>query len=105
VTLEEAKVENAAKLGSIEHITALTGDEENVLKVVAMFTLLLILGLDPAALLMVILFAHLLSRLINKDELSGEPSNGIELSDDAIKEVKRLEEIGYLKNRTKGRKR
>jgi len=105
VTLAEAKVENAAKLGSIEHITALTGDDENVMRVVAMFTLLLILGLDPAALLMVILFAHLLSRLINKDESSGELSNGIELSDEAVEEVKRLAESGYIKNRIKGRKR
>ncbi len=105
VTLEEAKVENAAKLGSIEHITALTGDDENVLKVVAMFTLLLILGLDPAALLMIILFSHLLSRLINKDESSGELYNGIELSDEAVEEVKRLAESGYIKNRIKGRKR
>ena len=101
VDLEEAKVENAAKLGSIEHITALTGNDENVLKVVALFTLLLIMGLDPAALLMVILFAHLLGRLLNKDESSG----AVELSNNAIKEVKRLEDIGYLKNRTKGKKR
>lgn len=101
VVLEEAKVENAAKLGSIEHITALTGNDENVLKVVAMFTGLLILGLDPAALLMVILFAHLLGRLIKKNE----SSDTLDLSTDASKEAKRLEEIGYLKNRTKGRKR
>ena len=104
VVLEEAKVENAAKLGSIEHITALTGNDENVLKVVALFTLLLIMGLDPAALLMVILFAHLLGKLIKKDELS-ESSESSGLSGAAAKEAKRLEEIGYLKNRTKGRKR
>jgi hypothetical protein len=101
VTLSEAKVENAAKLGSIEHITALTGNDENVLKVVAMFTLLLIMGLDPAALLMVILFAHLLGKLIHKDESSSE----IKLSEEEITETKRLQKIGYLKDRTKGRKR
>jgi hypothetical protein len=104
VVLEEAKVENAAKLGSIKHITALTGNEDNVLKMVAMFTLLLIMGLDPAALLMVILFAHLLSKLIKKNEPS-EPSESLELSDEAVTEVRRLEKIGYLKNRTRGKKR
>jgi hypothetical protein len=71
---------------------------------VAMFTLLLIMGLDPAALLMVILFAHLLSKLIKKNEPS-EPSESLELSDEAVTEVRRLEKIGYLKNRTRGKKR
>ena len=104
VKLEEAKVESAAKLGSIEHITTLAGDDGDVMKWVAMFTILLMLGLDPAALLMVILFAHLLGKLVRKDETPETPEIP-ELSDATAKEAKRLEDIGYIKNRTKGNNR
>lgn len=103
--LEEEKVKNAAKLGSIEHITAVTGQDENVLEMVALFTLLLIMGLDPAAILMVILFTHLLGRLVREEkperEPEKEPERPPELSAEATEEAKRLEKIGFIKNRIK----
>jgi len=106
--LEEEKVKNAAKLGSIEHITAVTGQEENVLKMIALFTLLLIMGLDPAAIVMVLLFTHLLGMLIReqKSELPtpepiSEPIPESDLSNEVLEEAKRLDKIGFMKNRIK----
>ena len=101
--LEEAVVVNAAKLGSIEHISAFTdGDKDDILKIVALFTLLLMLGLDPAAIMMVILFSFLLSKKIRSEQ---KPVDSImHLDDDTKAAVEHLDRIGYLKNRRKGRK-
>jgi hypothetical protein len=99
-TLEEEVVDNAAKLGSIEHISAFTdGDKDNILAIVAWFTVLLMLGLDPAAILMVILFTFLLSKKIRDDNVSSDPIEG--LDEDTKAAVAHLNEIGYLKNRKK----
>ena len=108
IRLEEARVEKAAKLGSIEHISAFVGeDPEDVLKVVALFTLLLMLGLDPAALLMVVLFTSLLSKKMKHDrelELAEANKDPIEqLDEDTKAAVEHLNEIGYLERR-KGKK-
>lgn len=95
--LEEEIVANAAKLGSIEHLSAFTdGDKDNILEIVAWFTVLLMLGLDPAAILMVILFTFLLSKMIRSDK-SSDPIEG--LDDDTKAAVEHLNNIGYLKNR------
>ena len=101
--LEESMVENAAKLGSIEHISAFVGSNtEDVMKVVAFFTLLLMMGLDPAAIMMVILFSFLLSKKIRSEQ---QPTDSVmELDDETRATVKHLGEIGYLKNRRKGKK-
>ncbi len=97
--LEEEVVINAAKLGSIEHISAFTdGDKDDILKIVAFFTLLLMLGLDPAAIMMVIMFTFILSKLI-RDGNSSDPIAG--LDDDTKAAVEHLDKIGFLKNRTK----
>ena len=97
--LEEEVVANAAKLGSIEHISAFTdGDKENILAIVAWFTVLLMLGLDPAAILMVILFTFLLSKMIRDEKSSGTIEG---LDDDTKATVEHLNSIGYLKNRKK----
>jgi hypothetical protein len=100
--LEESKVDNAAKLGSIEHISAFVGsDPDDVMKVVAFFTILLMMGLDPAAIMMVILFSFLLSKKI-RDE---KPTDAVaELDDDTKAAVEHLDKIGYLKNRRKGKR-
>ena len=101
--LEETKIDNAAKLGSIEHISAFVGsDSEDVMKVVAFFTLLLMMGLDPAAIMMVILFSFLLSKKIRSEQKP--PDSVIQLDDDTKAAVEHLDKIGYLKNRRKGRK-
>jgi len=100
--LEEERVKNAAKLGSIENITEATGQDENVMKIVALFTLLLIMGLDPAAILMIILFTHFLGMLIReKKPKEYEPPEPPGLSDEILEEAKRLEKIGFMKNRIK----
>jgi hypothetical protein len=101
--LAESKVANAAQLGSIEHIAAFAGsDPEDVMKVVAFFTILLMMGLDPAAVLMVVLFSFLLSKKIRHDQ---QPSDAIEQLDDETKAaVEHLDKIGYLKNRRKDKK-
>lgn len=98
--LTEAKVEGAAKLGSIEHISAFVGtDSESVTKVVAAFTVLLMMGLDPAAILMVVLFTFLLSKKIrDEDEV---PDIVTELDDDTKAAVEHLNDIGYLERRKK----
>jgi len=98
-TLEEEAVANAAKLGSIEHISAFTdGDKDDILKIVALFTLLLMLGLDPAAIMMIILFSFLLSRKMRTDN----PADPIEgLDDDTKAAVAHLDKIGFLANRKK----
>ena len=103
VELEETKVKNAAKLGSIEHISAFVGsDIEDVMTVVAFFTLLLMMGLDPAAIMMVILFSFLLSKKIRDEQ---QPTDSVmQLDDDTKAAVEHLDKIGYLKNRRKGRK-
>jgi hypothetical protein len=101
--LEESKVENAAKLGSIEHISAFVGsDTGDVMKVIAFFTILLMMGLDPAALMMVILFSFLLSKKIRSEQQPVDPIN--ELDDETKATVAHLDKIGYLKNRRKGRR-
>jgi len=101
-TLEEEIVINAAKLGSIEHLSAFTdGDKDDILKIVALFTLLLMLGLDPAAIMMIILFSFLLSRKM-RAENSSDPIEG--LDDDTKAAVDHLNKIGYLKNRKKSNK-
>ena len=96
--LEEQVVANAAKLGSIEHLSAFTdGDREDILQIVAWFTLLLMLGLDPAAIMMVILFTSLLSK-----KMAAENAHHLDEMDDEKKDVvKHLDEIGYLDNRKK----
>jgi len=96
--LEEQVVANAAKLGSIEHLSAFTdGDREDILQIVALFTLLLMLGLDPAAIMMVILFTSLLSK-----KIGAQDNNPLDDMDDEKKDVvKHLDEIGYLDNRKK----
>lgn len=100
-TLEEQVVANAAKLGSIEHLSAFTdGSKEDILQIVALFTLLLMLGLDPAAIMMVILFAFLLSKKIGTPDVS--PIDA--LDDDTKAAVEHLDKIGYLKNRIKKKK-
>lgn len=100
-TLEEQVVANAAKLGSIEHLSAFTdGSKEDILQIVALFTLLLMLGLDPAAIMMVILFAFLLSKKIGTPDVS--PIDA--LDDDTKAVVEHLDKIGYLKNRIKKKK-
>jgi hypothetical protein len=101
--LEEAKVDNAAKLGSIEHISAFVGSNtEDVMKVVAFFTILLMMGLDPAALMMVILFSFLLSKKIRDDQ---KPTDALpQLDDETRAVVEHLDNIGYLKNRRKGKR-
>ncbi len=102
--LQEQKVDNAAKLGSIEHISAFVGSEsDDVLKVVAAFTILLMMGLDPAAVLMVVLFTFLLSKKMRDDaERDAQPPNPIEeLDDDTKAAVEHLNEIGYLDRRKK----
>ena len=102
--LEEERVARAAKLGSIEHISAFVGeDPEDVLKVVAAFTVLLMMGLDPAAILMVVLFTFLLSKKMKRDaDLAAKPANPIEQMDDETKAaVEHLNEIGYLDRRKK----
>jgi hypothetical protein len=100
--LEEDVVTNAAKLGSIEHLSAFTdGDKEDILKIVALFTLLLMLGLDPAAIMMIILFSFLLSRKM-RAENSSDPIEG--LDDDTKAAVAHLDKIGFLKNRAKSKK-
>ena len=101
--LEESMVESAAKLGSIEHISAFVGsDTKDVMKVVAFFTILLMMGLDPAALMMVILFSFLLSKKMRAEQ---KPTDSVmQLDDDTKAAVKHLDDIGYLKNRRKGRK-
>ena len=77
-TLEEEIIANAAKLGSIEHLSAFTdGDRDDILEIVAWFTVLLMLGLDPAAILMVILFTFLLSKMI-RDDKSSDPIEGLD---------------------------
>ena len=98
-TLEEEAVANAAKLGSIEHISAFTdGGKEDIMQIVAWFTVLLMMGLDPAAIMMVILFTFLLSKKIRDDN----PTSPIEGLDDETKAaVEHLNSIGYLKNRKK----
>jgi hypothetical protein len=110
--LEEEKVKNAAKLGSIEHITVVAGQEENVLKMIALFTLLLVMGLDPAAILMIILFTHFLGMLVREEkpelpvpEPIPEPIPEPALSDEVLEEAKRLEKIGFMKNRLKKKPR
>jgi hypothetical protein len=98
-TLEEEAVVNAAKLGSIEHISAFTdGDKDDILKIVALFTLLLMLGLDPAAIMMIILFSFLLSKKM-RDENSVSPIDA--LDDDTKAAVAHLDKIGYLKHQKK----
>jgi hypothetical protein len=100
--LAEEAITGAAKLGSIEHIAAFTGgDTESVMKVVAFFTILLMMGLDPAAIMMVILFSFLLSRKM-RAENSIDPIEG--LDDDTKATVAHLKEIGYLDNRKKSKK-
>jgi len=96
--LEEQVVANAAKLGSIEHLSAFTdGSKEGILQIVALFTLLLMLGLDPAAIMMIILFSFLLSKKIGAHD-----SDSLDEMDDEKKDVvKHLDEIGYLDNRKK----
>jgi len=100
--LTEAKVAGAAKLGSIEHIAAFAGsDSDSVMKVVVFFTILLMMGLDPAAVMLVVLFSFLLSRKVRDDE---QPADAIDqLDDDTKAAVEHLDKIGYLKRR-KGRK-
>ena len=98
-TLEESAVENAAKLGSIEHISAFTdGGKEETMKIVAFFTGLLVLGLDPAAILMVIMFTFLLGKALHDDQ-----SEGSSLSAEKQEVVNHLDEIGYLDKQTKSR--
>ena len=104
VRIEESKVANAAKLGSIEHISAFVGSEtEDVMKVVALFTILLMMGLDPAAVLMVVLFTFLLSKKMRHDaEIDDQMPDSIEqLDDDTKAAVEHLNEIGYLERRKK----
>jgi len=97
--LEEEVVVNAAKLGSIEHISAFTdGDKEDILKIVALFTLLLMLGLDPAAIMMIILFSFLLSKKM-RVENTFDPIG--ELDDEDKATVAQLKDSGYLANRRK----
>ena len=72
------------------------------LAVIAFFTILLMMGLDPAALMMVILFSFLLSKKIRSEQ---QPTDSImQLDDDTKAAVEHLDKIGYLKNRRKGRK-
>ena len=98
--LEEEVVDNAAKLGSIEHISAFTdGGREDIMQIVAWFTVLLMMGLDPAAIMMIILFTFLLSKKIRDDNVSSDPIEG--LDEDTKAAVAHLNEIGYLKNRKK----
>lgn len=97
--LVEQKVESAAKLGSIDHIATYVS-EDNALTAVALFTLLLMLGLDPAAIMMVILFTHLLSKVVRKPE-----PDGLNLTPAETKEVQRQKDVGFLKNRVKGREK
>ena len=96
--LEEQVVANAAKLGSIEHLSAFTdGSREDILKIVALFTLLLMLGLDPAAIMMIILFTSLLSK-----KIAAQNTHPVDaLDDDTKAAVEHLDKIGFLKNRTK----
>lgn len=97
--LEEDVVANAAKLGSIEHISAFTdGGKDDIMKIVAWFTALLMLGLDPAAILMVILFTFLLGKALRSDQ-----PDAASLSDEKQKVVNRLDEIGYLDKQAKSR--
>lgn len=97
--LIEAKVDGAAKLGSIEHISAFAGeDQESVMKVVVFFTLLLMLGLDPAAILMVVLFTHLLSKVVGRKESEVVSST---LDADEEKAAKHLKDIGFLEHQKK----
>jgi hypothetical protein len=110
--LVEEQVKLAAKLGSIEHVASFV-DAEDALKVVALFTLLLMLGLDPAAVWMAVLFSTLLSKRMRTTSYSfdsrlgdGEMSNNDDtapMSEAAVEEAIRLDKIGYLKNRTKGK--
>jgi hypothetical protein len=96
--LEEQKIAGAAKLGSIEHISAFVGsDSESVMKVVAFFTILLMMGLDPAAIMMVILFSFLLSKKVREDQKPPDPI--AELDDETKEAVQHLHEIGYLARR------
>jgi len=101
--LEESMVENAAKLGSIEHISAFVGSNtEDVMKVVAFFTLLLMMGLDPAAIMMVILFSFLSTEKIRSEH---KPTDSImQLDDNTKAAVEPLDKIRYHKNSRKGRK-
>ena len=132
--LEEEKVANAAKLGSIEHISAF-GEDVNVMQVVAMFTVLLMLGLDPAAIIMVIMFTHFIRKMYKTEEpetkvevVDSEPHDDMDTTEDentnteiessepipninthdlpqeVIEEAKRLHKIGYLDNRLKAAK-
>jgi len=97
--LEEEAVENSAKLGSIEHISAFTdGGKEETMRIVAFFTGLLVLGLDPAAILMVIMFTFLLGKALRGDQM-----NGSSLSAEKQEVVDHLDEIGYLDKQTKNR--
>ncbi len=103
-TLREDKATNAAKLGSIEHISAFVGsDSEDIMKVVAAFTVLLMMGLDPAAVLMVVLFTFLLSKKIRHDaEMDSKALDVVEqLDDDTKAAVEHLDKIGYLERRKK----
>jgi hypothetical protein len=97
--LAEEVVVNAAKLGSIEHISSFVGsDPESVMKIVALFSLLLMLGLDPAAIMMIILFTFLLSKKMRVED-SFDPIG--ELDDEDKATVAQLKDSGYLANRRK----
>lgn len=99
--LIEEKVQNAAKLGSIEHVSAFVGaDQKSVLKVVVFFTILLMMGLDPAAIMMVILFTYLLNKIVRKEEDKPQVAvNDMELDEASEKAIERLKKIGYIERR------
>jgi len=86
--LTEIKVDNAAKLGSIEHISAFIGsDQESIMKMVVLFTILLMMGLDPAAVLLVVMFTHLLNKWMGVKN----PKPVLEVAEKAKEEPKPLD--------------
>ena len=100
--LDEAKVAKAAKLGSIEHLAVFTdGSQEDVLRIVALFTILLMMGLDPAAVMMVVLFTHLISKVVRKRE----PEPTTILSEEEIAEAERLKDTGFMDNQLRKKRR
>lgn len=102
--LEEAKVANAAKLGSIEHVAIFAEEGYDIRKIVAYFTILLMMGLDPAALLLVILFTHLLARFVNENEEVSPVQEPEEPVEDTPKK-KDKPTVLIESNRWRGRKR
>ena len=102
---ERAALEAKRDAARVEIARLVGDDQSDALKVVAAFTILLMFGLDPAAILMVVLLSFLISKKIREDEaqvpvIVEEPEPEPEpLDDEAMKAAQHLKDIGYLDRR------